>query len=193
MAVLLEILHCVDEATWQSWLEENYDSSTGVSLAIAKKDSAHSSVNYAEALDVALCFGWIDGQRNRLDDDHFLQNFGPRRPRSMWSQINRDKVAALTRAGRMTDAGQREIDRAQADGRWDAAYAAQSTTELPADFAAAIEASATASAFFATLTKQNRFALIFRTNNVKRAETRARKIAEYVAMLERGETIYPQR
>ena len=193
MAVLLEILHCADEPTWQRWLEANHDSSAGVSLAIAKKDSTHSSVTYAEALDVALCFGWIDGQRNRLDDDHFLQNFGPRRPRSIWSQINRDKVAALTAAGRMTDAGQREIDRARADGRWDAAYAAQSSTELPADFAAAIEASPAASAFFTTLTKQNRFALIFRTNNVKRAETRARKITEYVAMLERGETIYPQR
>ncbi len=193
MAVVREILHCADAATWEAWLEANHATHEGVRLAIAKKGGAHESVSYAEALDAALCFGWIDGQKWSLDEHHFLQGFGPRRPRSMWSQVNREKVAALIESGRMRPAGLAEIDRAKTDGRWDAAYAAQSKTELPDDLAAAIAASPAASAFYPTLSSQNRFAIIFPTNGVKRAETRARKIAQYVAMLERGETIYPQR
>jgi uncharacterized protein YdeI (YjbR/CyaY-like superfamily) len=193
MAVVREILHCADVAEWESWLDANAATSEGVRLAIAKKGGGHASVSYAEALDAALCVGWIDGQKWSLDEHHFLQGFGPRRPRSIWSQINREKVAALTASARMRPAGLAEVERAKADGRWDAAYAAQSATEVPDDLAAALAASPAASAFFPTLTKQNRFAIIFRTNGVKRAETRARKIAEYVAMLERGETIYPQR
>jgi uncharacterized protein YdeI (YjbR/CyaY-like superfamily) len=197
MAVVRPTLHCADAATWESWLETNHATSDGVRLAIAKKGGDRSSVSYAEALDIALCFGWIDGQKWSVDEHHalhgfWLQGFGPRRPRSMWSQVNRDKVAALITAKRMRPPGLAEIERAQADGRWAAAYAAQSSTELPDDLGAAIAASPAASAFFPTLTKQNRFAIIFRTTTVKRAETRARKIAQYVAMLERGETIYPQ-
>ena len=193
MAIVRETLHCSDAAEWQKWLETNAATHEGVRLAIAKKGGARESVSYAEALDAALCFGWIDGQKWSLDEHHFLQGFGPRRPRSIWSQINRDKVAALIESGRMRPAGLAEVERAKADGRWDAAYAAQSKTELPDDLAAAIAASPAASAFYPTLSSQNRFAIIFRTNGVKRAETRARKIAQYVEMLEHGETIYPQK
>ncbi|CAN5158491.1 YdeI/OmpD-associated family protein [soil metagenome] len=193
MTVVRETLNCETAAAWESWLEANSATSDGVRLAIAKKGGAHASVSYAQALDTALCFGWIDGQKWSVDEHHFLQGFGPRRPRSTWSQINRDKVAALVQSGRMRPAGLAEIERAKADGRWDAAYAAQSRTELPDDLAAAIAASPAASAFYPTLSSQNRFAIIFRTNGVKRADTRARKIAQFVQMLERGETIYPQR
>jgi uncharacterized protein YdeI (YjbR/CyaY-like superfamily) len=191
--VIREIIFCSDAATWDSWLEANHLTSDGVRLAIAKKGGRQQSVSYAEALDVALCFGWIDGQKSRLDDDHFLQNFGPRRSRSIWSQINRDKATALISSGRMRPSGLAEVEAARSDGRWDAAYAGQKTAEVPEDLAAAIAASPDAAAFFATLNSVNRYAIVFRTGNVKRAETRARKIAEFVAMLERGETIHPQR
>jgi uncharacterized protein YdeI (YjbR/CyaY-like superfamily) len=191
--VIREIIFCSDAATWDSWLEANHETSDGVRLAIAKKGGRHQSVSYAEALDVALCFGWIDGQKSRLDDDHFLQNFGPRRLRSIWSQINRDKATALISSGRMRPSGLAAVEAARSDGRWDAAYAGQKTAAVPEDLAAAIAASPDAAAFFATLNSVNRYAIVFRTGNVKRAETRARKIAEFVAMLERGETIHPQR
>jgi uncharacterized protein YdeI (YjbR/CyaY-like superfamily) len=188
-----EILFCADATVWESWLESHHASSDGIRLAIAKKGGAHKGVTYAEALETALCFGWIDGQRGRLDDDHFLQNFGPRRPRSIWSKINREKASSLIDSGRMRAAGLVQVEAAKSDGRWDAAYAGQATAEIPDDLAAAIEASPKAAAFFLTLNSVNRYAIFFRTHNVKRADTRARKIAEFVAMLERGETIYPQR
>jgi uncharacterized protein YdeI (YjbR/CyaY-like superfamily) len=188
-----EIVYCADTAAWQRWLEARHASSDGVRLAIAKKGGAHPSVSYADAVEVALCYGWIDGKIGRLDDNHYLQLFTPRRPRSIWSRINRDKAQRLIEDGRMQPAGLVEVQRAQADGRWDAAYASHSTAEVPDDLAAALAASPAASAFFATLSSQNRFAIVFRIGNVKRAETRARKIAQYVAMLERGETLYPQR
>jgi uncharacterized protein YdeI (YjbR/CyaY-like superfamily) len=188
-----EILRCGDAAAWEGWLEAHSEESAGVRLAIAKKGGDHVSVSYSDALDVALCFGWIDGQKNRLDEHHFLQNFGPRRPRSIWSQINRDRVAALEASGRMRPAGVAQVEAAKADGRWDAAYAGQRTSEVPDDLAAAIAASPAAARFFEKLTGTNRYALIFRTQNVKRPETRARKIALFVEMLERGETIHPQR
>ncbi|MCW2621533.1 MAG: hypothetical protein JWL64_1135 [Frankiales bacterium] len=187
-----EILHCADAAAWERWLAEHHADSPGVRLAIAKKGSGVASVGYADAVEVALCWGWIDGRRDRLDEVHFLQGFSPRRPRSIWSQVNRDKVAALTAEGRMQPAGQAEVDRAKADGRWDAAYASQRTSAVPDDLQAALDADPAAAAFFATLNSQNRYAILFRTGSVKKAETRARKIAEYVAMLARGETIYPQ-
>jgi uncharacterized protein YdeI (YjbR/CyaY-like superfamily) len=188
-----EVVYCADTAAWQRWLETRHASSDGVRLAIAKKGGAHPSVSYADAVEVALCYGWIDGKIGRLDDNHYLQLFTPRRPRSIWSRINRDKAQRLIEDGRMQPAGLVEVQRAQADGRWDAAYASHSTAEVPDDLAAALAASPAASAFFATLSSQNRFAIVFRIGNVKRAETRARKIAQYVAMLERGETLYPQR
>lgn len=187
-----ETLRFADAAAWEKWLAKNHDKSEGVYLAIAKKGTGIQSVSHQEALDVALCYGWIDGVRNSLDDERFLQSFSPRRARSTWSQINRDKVAALIAAGRMRPPGQAEIDRAKADGRWDAAYAGQKTITVPADLQKAIDASPKAKDFFATLSSQNRFAILFRVGNVKKAETRAANIAKFVAMLERGETIYPQ-
>jgi uncharacterized protein YdeI (YjbR/CyaY-like superfamily) len=188
-----EIVYCADAAAWERWLEAEHAATDGVLLAIAKKTGAATSISYADAVEVALCFGWIDGQSKRLDDDHYLQLFTPRRARSIWSRINRDKVTRLIDEGRMRPAGLAEVERAKADGRWEAAYESSTTIEVPDDLAAALAANAAASAFFATLTSQNRFAILFRIGNVKRAETRARKIAEYVAMLERGETLYPQR
>jgi len=188
-----EIVYCTDAAAWANWLDAEHAASDGVRLAIAKKGGARTSVSYADAVEIALCYGWIDGQSKRLDDDHYLQLFTPRRARSIWSVINREKATRLIEEGRMRPAGLAEVERAKADGRWDAAYVSNSTAEVPADLADALAASPAASAFFATLTSQNRFAIIFRIGNVKRAETRARKIAEYVAMLERGETLYPQR
>ncbi len=187
-----ETLRFADAAAWEEWLAKNYDKSEGVYLAIAKKDTGIQSVSHQEALDVSLCYGWIDGVRNSLDDERFLQSFSPRRARSTWSQINRDKVAALIAAGRMRPPGQAEIDRAKADGRWDAAYAGQKTITVPADLQKAIDANPKAKASFATLSSQNRFAILFRVGNVKKAETRAANIAKFVAMLEKNETIYPQ-
>ncbi|MEO8908441.1 MAG: YdeI/OmpD-associated family protein [Microbacteriaceae bacterium] len=192
-ATAREILFCVSAAAWASWLEAQHATSDGVRLAIAKKGGAEPSVSYAEAVETALCYGWIDAQVGRLNDDHYLQLFTPRRTRSIWSQINRDKALRLIEEGRMRPAGLRQVESAQADGRWDAAYAPYSTATVPDDLAAALAASAAASAFFTTLTSQNRYAILFRIGNVKRADTRARKIVEYIAMLERGETLYPQR
>lgn len=177
---------------WEQWLAAHHDSAPGIRIAVAKKGSGLKSITITEALDVALCYGWIDGVRNAVDDKQYLQTYTPRRARSLWSQVNQGKVAALIEASRMTPAGQAEIDRAKADGRWDAAYAPVKNSEVPDDLAAAIAASPRAAEFFPTLSSQNRFALIFRTTTAKRAETRARRIADFVAMLERGETVYPQ-
>jgi uncharacterized protein YdeI (YjbR/CyaY-like superfamily) len=186
-----EILRLPDAEAWHAWLVEHHESSPGVRLVLAKKGA--SGVTYAEALEVSLCFGWIDGRVNTLDETHFLRGFSPRGLRSIWSTINRQSAVRLIDEGRMQPAGLREVERAKADGRWDAAYEGQKKATVPDDLAAALAASPGASRFFATLTSQNRYAILFRIQNVKRAETRARKIAEYVAMLERGETIYPQR
>ena len=187
------ILHCADADEWRRWLAAHADSSDGIRLAIAKKGGDHSSVSYAEAIDEALCVGWIDGQRGALDEHHFLQGFGPRRARSIWSRVNRDKVTALIESGRMQPSGLAEIERARADGRWDAAYAGSKTIEVPAELRAALDAEPAAAAFFETLNSQNRYAILFRLHNVKKTETRTRNVEKFVAMLARGETIYPQR
>jgi uncharacterized protein YdeI (YjbR/CyaY-like superfamily) len=189
----LERLHCTTAQEWEAWLDANHATSQGVLLKIIKKGSTQSGPTRAEALDVALCFGWIDGQAKSLDGDFYLQRFTPRRPRSIWSQVNQQKVVALTEAGRMRPAGMAEIERAKADGRWDAAYAPPSTATVPDDLQAAIDANPDAAGFFATIDRQNRFALIFRTNGAKKPETRARRIAQFVEMLARGETIYPMK
>ena len=185
------ILAVETAADWEQFLEASPDSD-GVRLKLRKTASAMPGITYAEALDVALCFGWIDGQAGSLDEHHHLRVFTPRRPRSMWSQRNRDHVERLTALGRMRATGQLQIDRAKADGRWDAAYR-QKGTEVPPDLQAALDASPAAAAFFAQLSSQNRFAIVFRIGNVKRADTRARKIATFVEMLERGETLHPQK
>jgi len=193
MAVEREILQFETAEAWEAWLVDNARTSSGVALKLAKKGSSFSTPSHAEALDVALCHGWIDGVRNRLDDDFFLQTFMPRTKRSTWSQVNRDKVAALIEAGRMRAGGLAEIERAKADGRWDAAYASQKTIEVPDDLAAALAASPVALEFFSRLSSQNRYAILFRTHQAKRPETRARRIVQFVEQLERGETIYPQK
>ena len=190
MAGDYEELEFRDAAAWEAWLVVNAETVDGVRLRIAKKGSAHSTVSHAEALDVALCHGWIDARRNALDADYFVQTFTRRRAKSLWSQVNRDKVAALIEAGRMRTGGQREIDRAMADGRWDAAYASQSSIEVSPELAEALRANPEAEAFFATLSSQNRYAILFRLHNAKRPETRTRNIAKFVAMLERHETLY---
>jgi uncharacterized protein YdeI (YjbR/CyaY-like superfamily) len=188
-----EILYFSDLDGWRNWLAANFARTEGVRLKLRRKASTLPGVDYMGALEVALCFGWIDGQVNSFDDDFHLQVFSPRRARSIWSQVNRDRVTRLIAEGRMQPPGLAQIEAAKADGRWDAAYARQSETVVPDDLRQALNASPPASAMFATLSSQNRFAMIFRINGVKRAETRAAKIAGYVAMLERGETIYPQK
>jgi uncharacterized protein YdeI (YjbR/CyaY-like superfamily) len=180
------------EAAFNAWMKANHARETEIWLKIYKKGSGRPTVTNAQALDVALCWGWIDGIRKAFDDASFLQRYSPRRPRSIWSQINRNHVKRLTSAGRMTPHGQRQVDAAKADGRWDAAYApmrSASTASLPADLRAAIQASPPALETFRTLSRANLFALAFRTNNMKTPEGRARKIAQLVDMLARGETI----
>jgi uncharacterized protein YdeI (YjbR/CyaY-like superfamily) len=183
------------EAAFEAWLSVNHDKATELWIKIHKKASGLASVTPAQAIDVALCWGWIDGQRKSFDERSFLQRYTPRRPKSAWSQINRDHVARLVAAGRMTPHGQRQVDAAKADGRWDAAYAPSrliTVDSIPADLRAAIEANPRARKTFHTLGKQNLFALVYRVNTLKTAEGRAKKIAALVAMLARGETIVPQ-
>jgi uncharacterized protein YdeI (YjbR/CyaY-like superfamily) len=188
-----ETIYVEDAAAWRAWLAAHHDQAAGIRLALAKKGSGLPSPSHDEAVQVALCFGWIDGRRNALDETHFLQTFTPRSSRSIWSQRNRDLIAALIESGDMTEAGMREVDRAKADGRWDAAYQRVSDKTLPEDLEAALAAHPEAAAFFETLSSQNRYAIVFRTTNAKRPETRARRIADFVAMLARGETVYPQK
>lgn len=183
-------------AALEAWLAANHARETELWLRIHKKDSGVPTVTHAQALDVALCWGWIDGIRKTFDEGSFLQRFSPRKARSIWSQINRGHVDRLTVAGRMTPHGQRHVDAAKADGRWDAAYAPiRSATEatIPDDLRAAIEANPRARRTFRTLGRLNLFALAFRTNNMKTPAGRAKKIAALVAMLARGETIVPAR
>jgi uncharacterized protein YdeI (YjbR/CyaY-like superfamily) len=182
-------------ASFEAWLRANHARATEIWVQIYKKGSGRPTVTSAEALDIALCWGWIDGIRKRFDGESFLQRYTPRRARSLWSQVNRDHVARLTAAGRMQPAGQRQVDAARADGRWDAAYApirAASEASIPDDLRAAIDANPRARQTFRSLGRMNLFALAFRTNNMKTPAGRARKIAALVAMLARGETIVPE-
>lgn len=184
-----------DAKAFETWLRANHASKPELWLKIHKKGSELPSVTNDEAIDIALCWGWIDGLRRGFDEQSFLQRFTPRKPKSLWSQINRDRVARLIAAGRMTPHGQRHIDAAKLDGRWDAAYApirSASETSIPKDLRAAIGANPRALATFRALNRMNLFALAFRTNNMKTPEGRARKIASLVEMLARGETIAPQ-
>lgn len=172
-------------------MAKHHDTSSGVWLKIAKRDRAISSVSYADALDVALSYGWIDGQKNKLDDDYWLQRFGPRKSRSRWSKINRAKALGLIENGQMKPAGLREVERAKADGRWEAAYDSQSTAAVPSDLQAALDRNAKARRFFATLDSANRYAILYRIHDAKRPETRARRIEQYVAMLSERKKIHP--
>jgi len=178
-------------AQWEAWLAAEHGTSAGVWLRLAKKGSGIPSVSYEEALDAALCFGWIDGQKGALDEVHWLQRFTPRRPRSRWSKLNCERALKLMAAGRMRPPGLAEVERARADGRWDAAYAGQRTAEVPDDLRQALEHHPQAQAFFATLDSANRYAVLFRVEDAKRPETRARRIAQFVAMLEEHRKIHP--
>ena len=189
----LEELLVPDAAAWRSWLEEHHADSPGVWLVLTKKGGDVTALNRAAALDEALCFGWIDGQARSRDAATSLQRMTPRTARSRWSQVNVGLIARLESEGRMAPAGRAAVEAAQADGRWDEAYAPPSRAEVPADLLAAIAADPAAQAMFDVLTKANRFAMIHRLGAVKRPETRERKIGEFVAMLARGETFYPQK
>lgn len=179
------------DADWEAWLAEHHADTPGVWLRFAKKGAPYSSLTYAPALDVALCYGWIDSQTKTFDEHSYLQKFTPRGRKSLWSKINRDKVGALKAAGRMRAPGIAAVDAAKADGRWDAAYDPVSVAQPSEDLQRALDASPAAAEFFATLDRTNRYAVIWRVRTAKRAETRERRIAELVAMLERGETIHP--
>lgn len=178
-------------AEWEEWLENNHAESEGVWIKMAKKDAGIESIHYPEVLESALCFGWIDGRREALDERYFLQRFTPRRPRSKWSRINREKAERLITHGRMRPAGLAEVERAKADGRWEAAYEGQRRSAVPDDLRRELDARPEAKAFFAELSSQNRYAILYRLQDAKRPETRARRLAKLVAMLEAGETIYP--
>lgn len=186
----LPTLPFASQAEWEAWLEANHAESRGIWLKIAKKATGIATVTYAEALEVALCFGWIDGQRGRFDDEWFVQRFTPRRARSRWSQINRGHAERLIAAGRMRAAGLSEIERAKEDGRWEAAYASPSNIEVPEDLRLALDASPAASELFAKLDSANRYAILYRVHDAKRPETRARRIDQFVAMLARGEKLH---
>jgi uncharacterized protein YdeI (YjbR/CyaY-like superfamily) len=190
----LEQLLVPDSAAWRAWLTDNHTMPTGVWLVLAKKGTTSpTSLSYDQALEQALCFGWIDGQVRRRDEATFQQRFTPRRPRSIWSRNNVDNIARLQEQGLMHAAGLAAVARAQADGRWEAAYAGPGSIEVPADLTEALATSPDAAAMFEILTSQNRYAILFRLTGIKRADTRARRVTQYVDMLERGETIYPQR
>ncbi|MFD7815451.1 YdeI family protein [Streptomyces sp. NPDC059785] len=187
----LETVAFESAEAFRAWLGENHAVSPGIWLKLRKKSPGTVALDYAQALDVALCYGWIDGRKAKLDDRWWLQRFTPRTPRSKWSKANRDKVAALIEQGRMQPAGQAEIDRARADGRWEAAYDGAKTATVPDDLTAALTADPAAARFFETLDRRNRYAILHRIQDAKKAETRARRIEKYVAMLAKGEKLHP--
>ncbi len=187
----LPVLAFAGPQEWEAWLAEHHDTAKGVWLTFAKKGSDVVTVTYAEAVEVALCQGWIDGQAASLDESSWLQRFTPRGPRSKWSQINCARAERLIEAGRMQPAGHAAIEAARRDGRWDQAYAPPSTATVPEDLRGALDQNPEAAAFFATLNSSNRYAILHRLHDAKRPETRARRIAKYVEMLARGEKIHP--
>jgi uncharacterized protein YdeI (YjbR/CyaY-like superfamily) len=178
-------------AEWEAWLEANHESAGGVWIKVAKKGTGIPSVTLAEALDLALCFGWIDGRRERLDDEYFLQRYTPRRARSRWSKINVEKVERLTREGRMRPAGHAEVERAKADGRWEAAYASPKRIGVPDDLERELAKRPAAREFFDGLNSRNRYAILYRLEEAKRPETRRRRLEKFVAMLEAQEKPHP--
>ena len=176
----------------EAWLDASHAEAKGLWLRFGKKNSGIESITYAEALDVALCYGWIDGQKKSYDDTTWLQKFTPRGTKSIWSKINREKAEALIKSKQMKPAGLKAIERAKQDGRWDAAYDSQSKASVPEDLQAALDENTKAKAFFVTLKSANRYAILFRIQTAKKAETRAKRIAQFIAMLEKHETIHPQ-
>lgn len=179
------------QAAFAHWLAEHHGASDGIFLLHAKKGKGETTVTYDEALEVALCFGWIDGMRKSVNEQFFKQRWTPRRARSIWSKVNRDKALRYIDEGRMQPSGLAEIVRAQQDGRWEAAYDSVSKSEVPPDLQAAFDARPGAAQFFATVSSQNRYAVLFRIQTAKKPETRARRIEQFADMLARGETVYP--
>ena len=189
----LPVIAFKSQRAFEAWLASQPDNSRGLWLKIAKKSSGIISISRDEAVDAALCHGWIDGQLDSFDDAHWLIRFTPRQPASIWSEKNRARALQLVELGVMRRSGLREIDRARADGRWDRAYAGASTAKVPDDLRAALAKDKKAAAFFETLDAKNRYAILYRTHNAKKAETRAARIAKFVAMLAKGEAIHPQK
>jgi uncharacterized protein YdeI (YjbR/CyaY-like superfamily) len=187
----LSTLPFATKKKWADWLAKQYDISAGVWLKLAKKDSGVPSVTYEEALDVALCYGWIDGQKKGFDDKYWLQKFTPRGPKSIWSRINTEKAERLIASGEMKPAGLKAVEAAKQDGRWEAAYSSQKNIAVPEDFQAALDKNKEAKAFFTTLNSVNRYAILFRIETAKKAETRTRRIQQFIKMLESEEKIYP--
>ncbi len=185
------IISFEDQVQWEQWLEENHESAAGVWVKIAKKASGIPSITYAEALDVAICFGWIDSQRDKVDDLYWRQRFTPRSKKSPWSQVNRERVARLAAEGRVRPAGRRAVDAAKADGRWEAAYASQSRMTVPDDLQEALLKDPAAAEFFSTLDSRNRYTILYRVQSAKKPETRAKRIEKFVTMLANGEKIHP--
>ncbi len=175
---------------WEAWLNENHTSAPGLWVKLAKKKSGIPSLTYAEAVDGGLIYGWIDSQKASYDEDYWLQRFTPRRPKSKWSQNNRERIEELIAEGRMEPAGLREVEAAKEDGRWDAAYAPQSTAELPEDFQKKLDEHPRARAFWDSLNSANRYAILYQIQDAKRPETRTRRIDKFVSMLEEGKKLY---
>ena len=191
MATELPTLRFATRASWRRWLSANHTSSAGIWMELAKNGSDVKSLSYAEAIEVAICYGWIDGQKAAADEQVWLQKFTPRRRRSRWSRINRDRAEALISAGLMAPAGMAEVEHARRDGRWDAAYEGQARAEVPDDLAAALAANPDASDFFADLDSRNRYAILYRIQDAKKPETRARRIETFVEMLAKRQRIHP--
>lgn len=184
------VLRFNTQAAWDAWLLENHLASAGVWLQFAKKDSGLPSITYADALETALCYGWIDGQKKSLDESFWLQKFTPRGKRSIWSKVNREKAEALIRSGQMKPAGLQQVDLAKQDGRWQAAYDSQSSAIVPDDLQAELDRNPQAKDFFLTLDSRNRYAILFRIQTAKKPETRRQRIEKFVKMLENHETLY---
>lgn len=185
----LPVLPFANKKKWSDWLAKQHEKSTGVWLRLAKKDSGIPSVTYEEAVDVALCYGWIDGQKKSFDDTYWLQKFTPRGPKSIWSRINTKKVERLIASGEMQPAGLKAVEAARQDGRWEAAYASQKNISIPEDFQAALDQNEKARAFFSTLKSAERYSVLFRIHNARKPETRARRIQQFIEMLERNEKV----
>lgn len=188
----LPIMLFGDREAFEQWLEEHHDKSRGIRLRIAKKNAGVKSVTYDEALECALCYGWVDSRKEALDDETWLQRFTPRGPRSIWSQVNKDKAERLIAEGQMKPSGMQAIEAARRNGQWDKAYASQSAASMPDDLAAELARNPAAQAFYDSLDKQNRYAITFRIHQAKKPETRERRIRQFVEMLEKGERIYPK-
>ncbi|CAM3092766.1 YdeI/OmpD-associated family protein [Paenibacillus lupini] len=187
----LPVLFFPDQSAFEEWLASHHDQSPGIWLQISKKNAARPSVTYHEALDVSLCYGWIDSHKKTFDEESWIQRFSPRGPKSIWSKVNKDKAEGLIAAGKMQPSGFKSIETAKQNGLWDKAYESQSNATIPEDFAIELARNEKAQQFFDTLDKQNRYAILFRIHNVKKQETRVKKIHQFIEMLEKGEKIYP--